>query len=326
MKNRPLVPLTPVVGPTVVHMMFSLNVNSIRKQVQVPGKKPPKNAIAVVDIPRYAYDHLGLRALNLSTDLLKGMGRGQIEQIRDNGDKVGCTCLMLAEPDPFTLADPKDEVGIQAIDRMSRVIKAASLLGCNAVSLSIKTPAYKTQEATDDAFDLVAARMKEILEVADAIDINVLIAPMKGLTEDPDKVTSLVKAIGGFRIGTNPDFKTAVESGDPVNYLRRLTPYSTVVNASTQGFVEGEPDDDVMEKADGLVGLDALAAELEAMDNEPAPVHVGYDILPLVGAIKAVGFDGNIALDYQGADDGTLGVLQSRDAIEAALVSIAESS
>lgn len=299
-------------------MMFSLNVNSIRDVLKRKGKR----ALAIVDLPKYTHDHLGLRALNLSTELLKGMGQSDLERIRDNGDKCGCTCLLLSEPDPLALADPKDAVGDQGVDRMTRVIKAASLLGCNAVSLSIKA------KDSEQSFDFAVDRMRQILEVADKLDINVLISPMAGLTSDPDRVTDMVKGIGGFRIGTNPDFATAFSTGDPVAYLRRLTPYATVVNASTMGFEEPPPSEESnekLEKADGLTGLDALAAELEAMDDDEPLVHTGYDLLPLVGAIKAVGFDGNIALDYRGAGDGTLGVLQSRDAIEAALIKIADS-
>ena len=93
-----------------------------------------------------------------------------------------------------------------------------------------------------------------------------------------------------------------------------------MVNASTLGFEEPEPDEEAMEKAEGLSGLDALAAELEAISDDKPPVHKGYDLNPLVGAVKAVGFDGAISLDYRGGDDGTLGVLQTREAIEAAIL------
>ena len=58
-------------------MMYSLNVNSIRSLI----KKRGKDALSVLDLPRYTRDHLDLRALNLSTDLLSGLGRSAIEQI-----------------------------------------------------------------------------------------------------------------------------------------------------------------------------------------------------------------------------------------------------
>jgi len=300
-------------------MMFSLNVNSIRDVLKRKGKREMK----LVDLPRYTHEHLGLRAINLSTNLLAGIPRSDLERIRDNGDKVGCTCLLLSESTPLGMGDPKRAIGDQCIDRAGRVLKAAHLLGCNAASIMIKS------KDNDDAFDLVCNRMRKVLEVADAIDINLLISPTKGLTEDPERVTKLVKGIGGFRIGTFPDFASASESGDPVGYLRRLTPYASVINATTLGFADPEENEDTtgdsLQNVDGLVGLDALAAELEAMDADPAPVHIGYDLVPLVGAIKSVGFDGNIALDYRGGGDGTLGVLKSRDAIEAALLEIADS-
>ena len=294
--------------------MFSLNVNSIRDVLKRRGKR----AVSIVELPQYTHDHLGLGAMNLSTDLLKGMGKSDLERIRDTGDKCGCTCLMLSEPGALALGDSKLSVGEAGVDRIRRVITAANLLGCNSISMSIKG------KDTEQAFENVVDRMKEVLETADKVDMNVLIAPIAGITADPDRVVEMVKAIGGFRIGTCPDFESAAQSGDPVGYLRKLTPYASVVNASTLGFEEPQPDEGQMEKADGLTGLDALAAELEAMSDDSPAVHVGFDLVPLVGAIKAVGFDGTISLDYRGADDGTLGVMQSRDAIESALVVLSE--
>jgi len=294
--------------------MFSLNVNSIRDVLKRRGKR----AVQVVDLPRYTHEHLDLRALNLSTDLLKGMSKSDIERIRDTGDKCGCTCLMLTEPGALALADAKENAGDAAVERVKRIITAANLLGCNSISIGIKA------KDTDKNYELAIERMKRVLEIADKIDMNVLLSPSNGLLNDAQRVTDMVKAIGGFRIGTHPDFATAAATGDPVGYLRKLTPYATVVNASTLGFEEAEPDDASMEMAEGLTGLDALAAELEAMDDDLPPVHKGYDLNPLVGAIKAVGFDGTISLDYRGDDDGTLGVMQTREAIQAAIAAATE--
>lgn len=299
-------------------MLFSLNVNSIRDVLKRRGKR----AVEIVDLPRYISEHLGLNALTLPTDLLAGMGRSELEKIRDTGDRAGCTCLLLAQPDPLALAEPSEDKGDAAIDRAKRIITAATLLGCNAASISIKA------KDSDDHFDRATERMKRILEHADSVDINVLIAPESGLTEDPERLTDLIKAIGGFRIGSLPDFECAHKSGDPAGYLRKLTPYASVVNASTLGFVSGEaPASETKQDArdSGLSGLDALAAELENMleEPDPAPVHDGYDLETMAAALSAVGFDGNIAIDYRGGGDGTLGAMQSHEALEAAFESIA---
>lgn len=44
----------------------------------------------------------------------------------------------------------------------------------------------------------------------------------------------------------------------------------------------------------------------------------------MLKAIASVGFEGTLAIDYRGDGDGTLGVMQSRDAIEACLEAMAE--
>lgn len=300
-------------------MMFSLNTNSIRSVLKRRGAR----AVSPCDLPKYTMDQFGLRAINFSTNQLAGLTPKDLEHIRDSGDRIGCSCLLLSQAAPLPLADTKGDKALESIERMTRVVKAASLMGCNAVSLSIKS------KDSDAAFEQATESMKEILQAADRLEINVLLAPAPGLTEDPERLTDLLKGIGGFRIGTMPDFQTAAKTGDPVGYLKKLTPYASVVNASTLGFtltesdskpVKDEPSDDASE----LSGLDALAAELESMmlEDDPIPVHEGYDLPSLVGAIAAVGFDGTVSIDYQGDGDESLGVMHSKEAIEEALAAL----
>ncbi|MFK7884480.1 MAG: TIM barrel protein [Phycisphaerales bacterium] len=330
-------------------MLFSLNINSIRDVLKRRGSR----AIALQDIPMYVQEQTGLHAMTMSTDLLAGAKRDTLTRIRENGDRVGCACLLLSETDPLSLGDPRQKIGEDAVIRMTKVVEAASLLGCNSASLEINA------KDTDEAMELVATRIRRVLERADRLEIMVLIRPSKGLTQDAERLTELVKAIGGFRIGTMPDFESAVASGDPVQYLKKLTPYASVVNASTLAFKDPEPvavepggkaeaespepetADEPADKtasdtpsepgesgteAGEIAGmtpeeaiLAAIEAELDALDEVEAPEHVGYDLTPLIGAIRAVGFDGTVAIDYRGKDDGTVGVLQSKDALEAAL-------
>ncbi len=318
-------------------MLFSLNVNSVRDVLKKRGAR----AFSVEDLPRYAHEQTGLHAITMATDLLAGATRDTLTRIRENGDRVGCACLLLSQTEALPFGDPRSKQGEDAVVRMTKVVEAASLLGCNSASLAI------TAKDDDESMELVAGRMRRVLERADRLEIMVLIRPDKGLTQDAERLTDLVKVIGGFRIGTMPDFEAAVASGDPVHYLKRLTPYASVVNASTLGFkepeaapaaapatkpkkkapkkkitVEPEEDDEAMSVEDAV--LAAIEAELEALDDVPPPEHLGYDLTPLVGAIRAVGFDGAIAIDYRGSGDGTLGVLHSRDALEAALDSVSE--
>jgi hypothetical protein len=78
-----------------------------------------------------------------------------------------------------------------------------------------------------------------------------------------------------------------------VGYLRRLTPYASVVSASTIKFAA--------EKGDESTG--------------PLP-HGPYELAPLVEAILSVGYDGTLAIDYRGTGDAKLGIIRSRVALE----------
>ncbi|GJM17844.1 MAG: hypothetical protein DHS20C14_00570 [Phycisphaeraceae bacterium] len=320
-------------------MLLTLNVNSVRDKLSPRGKKKPMD---ILDVPSHASDELGLHGLLLNTGTLVGATRSKLEKLRDRGDKTGCACLVLAESDPLGFGEVSEDAGDAAVDRMLRVVQAASVLGCSSAAVSVK--------ARDDepSFERVVSRMQRVAELAERLEINVLLAPHPGLTADPAQATALIKKIGGFRVGTMPDFLTAVGTDDAPGYLRRLTPFASAINATTQRFedppeepeAKPEPKDEKPEpepaavNAEGaadaepesaepeLTGEAALLAELEEMLGEeppPPPVHTPYDLFPLVEAIKAVGYDQTLAIDFRGQGDSTLGVTRSREALEAAL-------
>ena len=170
-------------------------------------------------------------------------------------------------------------------------------------------------EAVDDDDTLlrVAKALKPIMERAEKVDINLVLSPHKGLTTKPERVTELLKKVGGFRIGTYPDFETAFETSGKkseatISYLHRLTPYASAVCASTTGFgsqVKGKGTPPVVNP--------------EAMGDPKLAVHVAYELRPLLEAVLSVGYDGPLALDYRGPGDVTAGLTLSRSTILTAL-------
>ena len=274
-------------------MLLTLTASSLRSML-LPGRgKKPK--LDLLDLPTFARESLGLAGINLSTDLLVGADRSRLEGIRERADRASCACLLLVEADTQPFGG--DKTGQAAVDRMLRVVEAAHILGCSAAATRIDAP------DDDAAFLRVSTRLKPVMERAEKLDINLLISPAKGLTSRPERVTELLKKVGGFRIGTYPDFQTAAESKDPVAYLQRLTPYATAVAASTFKFLS--------DKGGEEPGPDTVTgANLE---------HSPYELKPLVEAVISVGYDGPLALDYRGTGDVTMGLLRSRDAIMGAL-------
>lgn len=269
-------------------MLLTLSASCMRSYL-VKGRAA-KPRLDLLDLPQFARQDLGLHGLNLSTDLLAGVSRDLLERLRERADKAACACLLLIESESQPFGDANAQVAAAAVDRLQKVIQAAHILGCNSV-------AVKAAGADDpDVFQRTSERLRKGVDKAERLEINVLLAPHDGLTATPERITELIKKVGGFRVGTFPDFQAAAASKDPVSYLRRLTPYASVVSASTVKFT--------VEKG----------AESDAPDA-PAK-HGPYALDDLIAAILSVGYDGTLAIDYRGTGDAKLGVLRSRYALE----------
>ena len=78
----------------------------------------------------------------------------------------------------------------------------------------------------------VAERLRPIVRKAEKMDLNFCIGSAPGMTGTADRIADLLKKIGGFRVGTLPDFASAGASGDAGAYLRRLVPYASTVLAT----------------------------------------------------------------------------------------------
>jgi sugar phosphate isomerase/epimerase len=265
-------------------MLLTLTAISLRSMLS--RGKSGKAKLDLLDLPQYTREELGLHGLNVSTELLAGVSRDRLERLRERSDKAGCACLLLIESDAHAFGDAGEAVGAAAIERLQKVIQAGHILGCNAVAVKIA--------AADEApvFQRCAERLRKGVERAERLELNVLISPQPGLTATPERVTELIKKVGGFRVGTFPDFQAAAAAADPVAYLRRLTPYASVVSASTVKFV----------------------AEKGGAEGEVK--HDSYDLEPLVSAILSVGYDGTLAVEYRGTGDAKIGIMRSREALE----------
>lgn len=322
-------------------MLLTLNASCLREKVLSSSA----GGLTLDSLPRFAREVIGVHGLYLSTDLLKGADRRRLEQLRERADKAGCAVLLLQESEPAALASPTRAEA--AVERLRRVVEAASALGASAISVRLESG---TSAA---ALESTVERLKMVGRVGDARDVNVLIRPGAGLTDDAESITQLIKKVGGFRIGTCPDFESALRHPDPGAFLRRLAPYATALIANTVEFIEGEPppasrrsragrpagkkdkapsgkgraprpaleddeDDDLDETMTPEDLLAALASEEEPEEAEPEPVliHRPYDLAPLFASILAVGYEGSIGLDYRGSGDVTTGLIQSRKAIQ----------
>ena len=259
-------------------MLLTLAARSMSKLVTAePGAK-----LSLLDLPKFAIDKLQLRGMNVSSSMLSGWSLEDLDQLRDRGDKAGCPCLVLIEDTPLDFTAELPGGQLPARERVQRLAVAANRLGCNALAIHCEAP------DDEDAFDVTAEELKDVMPAVERFELNLLLAPSAGLTAKPERLTDLMKRIGGFRIGSLPDFAHAASCGDISEALRKLVPYAGAVHATVQGF-------------------------------DKSGAHKSYDLVEGVTAIRSVGFLNTLAIDYVGNGDPVPVIEEARRVLQQAI-------
>ncbi len=265
-------------------MLMTLAVSSLRNMLgSGAGKR-----LELTDVPDFAIRELGLRGLNIQSSMLSGWSLRDLDRLRDRADKAACPCLVLIDDSAISFVGPPQERDA-AVERVARLAAAATRLGCSAVGLLLEAP------ATTDAFDQCVQGMKHAMNRIERMELNLLLAPHRGLTDDPVELTELIKKIGGFRIGSLPSFSHASNSGDAEAALKRLAPYAGTLHASI---------------------LD---------ENQKGTKHKSIDLAKCVEAIQSVGYVNTLALEYLGHGDPIGPIEQARNSLSEAIEALAES-
>ncbi|MGQ0627354.1 MAG: hypothetical protein ACT4PL_04545 [Phycisphaerales bacterium] len=291
-------------------MLLTVCASSFAGRIRpIKGGSSAAGLMDVTDLPAFIRNEVGCSGMAMTTPLLAGCDRDLLARIVLNADKVGCPCLALIEPAPLPLEDEAKAVASE--ERLRRIVQAGQWLGCSSICVRITAP-------DDEDFMLeVSERLRPIIRKAEKVDINVCIGSAPGLTSNPDRVTELLKKIGGFRVGTLPDFASAARSGDAAGYLRRLVPYASTVLASVNELVDSDakttPGAAAAPKPRGKKSKDAPASETAG----PAPKALG--LADCVSVVEAVGFDGSLAIDFTGRGDALEAVINARKIIQGVL-------
>ena len=206
-------------------------------------------------------------------------------------DKVGCACLLLVEREPLGLAGPWRPRRRRLIERGRRV-PAPHVLGC---AIAVQVPAAES----DKAADLVVEQVRRVSERRAAGPEPAPVAVPRPDVH-ADRLTDLIKRIGGFRVGTYrfPGRRRA----EPRAYLRRLAPYAAAVCGATVKFVVSRG---------GGPGTQGT----RGVEDEP------YDLGPMVEAILSVGFEGQSRRRLPRGGRRYTGCDRGREALEALLLS-----
>jgi hypothetical protein len=257
--------------------MLTLSAGSWWEKVGEDGRTAD-----ILELPQFAIRQLELRGLNLPASMLAGWSLEELDRLRDRADKAACPCLVLVEDQPLALGAKSNAARGRARERGERLAVAANRLGCNSLALTCDGP------DEDEFLEQVAEEVRSVMPVVERLELNLLLSPGTGLTEVPERLTELIKRIGGFRIGSLPTFAHAASTGEPVETLRKLAPYAGAVHATVAGF--------------GRNGS-----------------HKGYDLREMVFAIRSVGFVNTLAIDYVGKGDPVADIEKARHILQEAI-------
>lgn len=242
--------------------------------------------LTLFDFPAFAVGEIGVRGVALPASLLTGLKPVDLEAIRDAADKARCPTLLLIEDQPQPLADPDPAVRAEATERIRRLSQASGMLGSAQLGVSIDGA------DGEDRFEIAASTVREAMQTIDRFEVGVLLESTAGITEDPGRLTDLIKKIGGFRIGSLPDFRFAHDSGDFEGTLRRLAPYAGTILAT--------------------LGSSARGRKPATASKDKTP----YDLEAGLEAVLAVGYQHAICLDHAGGRNALPMMIEARETIE----------
>jgi len=319
-------------------MLLTLTARSLASRLNARGAR----ALLVSDLPRFVFQQTTLRGLALDTALFKGWGLDDLETLRVQADQAGCPCLLLRESYAVSSGQSSGAGFEKAMQRVQLVARAAHRLGCNALSLQ---PDCAGKEANDRTFDHHVGFYRHVVERVDRLELNVLVEPATGWLGEPNWLIELVKKVGGFRIGTLPTFEAACRTPDCVAALRQTAPYAgAVLGSFGDNDVPEVPAESELPQADeppadkpakkmmkkkktagkspsrsATATATRTSKKTTRRPKVKAESAAPSRFVECVAALRAVGYEQILALDYLGSRDSVAAINAARARIEALL-------
>ncbi len=261
-------------------LLLTLTTASLQALLD-PKADPPRT---MMDVPDFAINSLQLRGLNINAAMLAGWGLNELDALRDRADKAACPCLVLVEEEALAFGSEDDAEQEAAAERVRRLAVAGNRLGCNALAVCCRSA------DGDDRLEDCAEHIKSVMSDIEHLDLNLLLMPHDGLTDDPDRLTELIKRIGGFRIGAMPIYGRSSDEAAELEHLRKLAPYAGAIQLRVDKYTR-------------------------------AGKHKGLGLAAAIDTIRKVGYLNTVTIEYTGGSDPSRAIecarVELQDAIDA---------
>ena len=176
-----------------------------------------------LDFPKLAREEFDINGIEFVNTLFDVPHMDYLNQLKQNAGDYGVTMVLImvdAEGDPCS---PEAKVRRQYAINHRKWIDVAHYLGCH----TIRTNCRGVEEATpEENLEWAAESYQMLLDYAAQAGINVVIENHGGVSNDPDWMEKLFKAVDHRLFGSYPDWRRPGPEFDNVAYLEKMLPYA----------------------------------------------------------------------------------------------------
>lgn len=223
-----------------------------------------------LDFARCARERFGIEAVEYVTQCFpdKADDYTYLREMKRRADDAGVRSLLIMVDKEGKLGSRSKRGRRRAVDRHRRWLAAARFLGCHAIRVNAESSG-----SFEDQLGRAAEGLRQLSEIADDFDLDVLVENHGGLSSNGIWLSRLIRRVRHPRCGTLPDFGNfRLPDGnwyDRYQGVRQLMPYARAVSAKSHDFDE--------------------------QGNE-----TGTDYRRMIGIVVSSGYRGYVGIEYEG--------------------------
>jgi sugar phosphate isomerase/epimerase len=248
--------------PTEPAFKISLAQWSLHRALQ-------KGELDNLDFAKVAREEFGIEAIEYVNSFFKNnVKESYLSEMKKRAEGQNVKNLLIMCDGEGRLGDPDQEARKKTVQNHKKWLEAAQFLGCHSIRVNAASEGdYKEQQK------LAADGLRQLCEIADPYQINVIVENHGGLSSNGEWLTDVIKMADHPRAGTLPDFGN-FRVDENTNYDRykgvsELMPYAKSVSAKSNDFNE-----------------------------QGDEIHTDY--FKMMDIVLAAGYHGYVGIEYEG--------------------------
>ena len=146
-----------------------------------------------------------------------------MNELKRNGDSFGVKFVLIMVDDEGDMASADKKERMQAAVSHRKWVDIAHYLGCHAVRTNCRGPKDADPK---EALKWATESYNMLLDYSEPSGISIVIENHGGVSNDPDWMVALMKAVNRKSFGSYPDWRRPADDFDNVTYLQKMLPYA----------------------------------------------------------------------------------------------------